>query len=138
MSANKSRIGRLFEKFFANKYRLKQVQNSGAGAFFKMDVEGNLILYSLKATAADSFRVTKKDLDEVIDSTIGPGGTGAIPALVFTYGLTDEEMKPTDPVLVTMQFDDLVALLSENAKAFKATPDDVKLVESEVPSLFKS
>src|SRR6187401_599879 len=99
-------IGRLFEKLFAKSHNLKEQPGSGNGKFFKLDVVGKAFLYSLKATKNKSFSITKRDLDEVRDATKGPGGTGAIPALV-TCLVQGEEPSRSDPVYITLEFEDL-------------------------------
>ena len=134
---NKSSIGRLFEKLFARMHSLSVVPGSGNGKFYKMDVEGRVFLYSLKATAAKSWRITQSDLDEVNDACIGPGGTGAIPALVVCF-VEDEVPTETDPVFVMLKFDDLKMLMTEEAKAFEVSVDETKAYNSEIPRLFKT
>lgn len=133
---NKQQIGRQFEHLFSKLHSLKEQPGSGNGKFFKMDAEGRVFLYSLKATRASSWRITKDDLAEVKDACIGPGGTGAIPALV-TCLVQDEEPQPNDPVYITLEFNDLKSLMTEEAKAFEVSVEQEKSFNSEIPSLFK-
>lgn len=133
---NKQDIGRQFEKLFCKLYSIKKQPGSGNGKFFKMDAEGKVFLYSLKATKNKSWSIKKTDLDEVKDATKAPGGTGAVPALVTTL-VQGDEPSSTDPIYVTLEFDDLVALMTEDAKAFEVTDEAEKVYNSEIPSLLK-
>lgn len=129
-------IGRLFEKLFAKIHNLKPIPGSGNGKFYKMDTAGKVFLYSLKATKAKSWRITKDDLDEVKEACLGPGGTGAIPALVTTL-IQGDVPSPNDPVYVTLEFEDLKSIMTEDVKAFEASFEESKIINSQIPSLFK-
>ena len=134
----KNKIGRLFEKVFNKKYQTDEIKNSGAGIWYKMDAENSRLLFSLKATKNESYRLTKGDLSELNLEARGPGGLGGniIPAMAICF-VEGDEPKSSDEIIVALPMDDLVALLTEQAKVFKPTKSDEKYERAKVPSLFR-
>jgi hypothetical protein len=133
MSDNKSAIGRQFEKLFAKIHGMKEQPGSGNGKFFKLDIKGKGFLYSLKATKKKSFSITKSDLDEAIEAANKEGKTGAL----VTSLVEGEIPQSSDPTFITLKFDDFKALVESDSKIFSASFEQEKIVNAEIPSLFK-
>lgn len=76
--------GRAWEPEFAKSIGGEPVSNSGAG-FYKLDVRGISILWSLKwAGKHSSFRVEDKMFTEALLAIHGPGGPGGmIPGIAY-------------------------------------------------------
>lgn len=66
-----------FELSWAKRLGAKRQPGSGNYYLWKQDVESRSnVLWSLKHTDKDAFRLTLKDLNEVISAVEGPGGIG--------------------------------------------------------------
>lgn len=128
----------MFETLFAKKYKSKKVPGSGNQPFRKMDIEGNSLLWSLKATKNESFRITKKDLKEVYDAVKGSGGVGGtiIPGLAICF-VEGDEPKPSDKIMAIIDMDDLVAISEQEIKLFELSKSKEKQSIAKIPSLFR-
>lgn len=134
-----SNIGTQFEKLFAKLFGGKEVPGSGNQPFRKMDTEqGTFILWSLKATSQESFRITKKDLDEVYEAVRGLGGVGsgtvAGLAICFVEG---DEPTSSDKIFAVLDMDDYVMQLKEKPEIFSPSKADIKYAKAKVPQLLR-
>ena len=131
-------IGRKFESLFAKLFGGTEVPGSGNQPFRKMDIEGDSLLWSLKATKKESFRLNKKDLKEVYEAVRGPGGVGGsvIPGLAICF-VEGEEPSTKDEIFAVIPMNDLVALFEDEAKIFENTKPKEKLKKTEIPTLFR-
>jgi hypothetical protein len=135
---NKQDIGSQFEQVFSDKYNVDKVKASGALPFWKLDADAGRILFSLKATSNESFRVTKKDLDEANNAIIGPGGVGGdtIPGMAICL-VENEQPTANDPMYAVVPMDDLVRLLEERAEVFRASKKRERFARASVPELLR-
>lgn len=85
--------GLAYEESFAGRWGGEQVVGSGNTPRRKLDVNGGVILASLKWTGGKSFRITNDVVREAIEGATGPGGMSAdmIPAVVVRLDEIDEE-----------------------------------------------
>lgn len=81
--------GREYEKQIAAEFGLNLVPGSGSQWFAKLDSYGKGFRASIKWTSKESYRVTKKDIDELIEVATGVGGTGEIPIWVLHFNEQD-------------------------------------------------
>ena len=67
--------GREWEREFADEFDLSLVPGSGSPWWSgKLDVTGEGARWSLKWTSKDSYRLTKKDIEEALEATSGLSG----------------------------------------------------------------
>jgi hypothetical protein len=99
--------GRRFERFWAALFGVKPVKGSGALWYAKLDVNDASILWSLKHTDSESFRLHKGLMSEAEHAIHGPGGVGGstIPGIATSV---DGE------VFVTLHAEDFIRLMKNN------------------------
>lgn len=113
-------LGRRYEKDFADRYGAKQTAGSGATPRYKLDVDHVSVLWSLKHTEAESFRLTAKDLLDAFAGAEGPGSRMVLPAMAVNVPAIREEV-------AVVRVRDLLALLrGEVVVNVKPTQRDVK------------
>jgi len=121
MGVRPQALGREYEAEFAERHGLKAMPASGAGPRYKLDAGDVDVLFSLKLTTAESFRITAKDLLELQSGAAGPGGRGQLGIMVSKIEGIGEEV-------ATMRWSDLLAVLrGEVAVAQRTTPHEKKL-----------
>ena len=130
MSRENRDAGISCEERFAKRLGTTPHRGSGNKWYCRLDTgNGQPILWSLKFTTANSFRVTRADLEEAVAATDAPGGSGTIPAL--GVGIADE----VD--LVVMRADDLLALLSEDVTYVTPSKSEQKRAAARIPTLLR-
>lgn len=119
-------IGGEFERSFAAKIGGKVVLGSGNQWFAKLDVGSKSFLWSLKATAKESFSLTRGMLHETIRAVYGPGGKGGdiIPGMAVC--VQDEEY-------VVLKLDDFLNLVREDIKLVKPTKRQEQKAQGSIP-----
>jgi hypothetical protein len=134
----KQEIGRLWETLFQKLYGGRKQPASGSTPYYKLDIEGDSLLWSLKATSNESFRITKSDLTEAYDAVKGPGGTGAdiIPAMAICF-VEGSEPKPSDTQIAILFLDDFVRLLKEHPELFELSKSEIKIATSKIPAILR-
>jgi hypothetical protein len=75
--------GRDYESELAARYGGKAQPGSGAGHRFKLDLKLGSLLFSVKHTRHESYRLTAEELREALAGAAGPGGRGEIPAMAI-------------------------------------------------------
>lgn len=74
-------MGRLFEREFVAEIGGRLVPGSGSTPRAKLDVDQATLLWSLKWTAAESYRLTAADVREAVAGARGPGSRMVLPLL---------------------------------------------------------
>lgn len=83
--------GRDYEAELAARLGGKAQPASGATPRFKLDLKVASLLFSAKHTEHESYRLTAKDLNEMVAGAQGPGGRGEIPAMAIRMqGFSDD------------------------------------------------
>lgn len=126
-------IGREFEEDFAEDMGLSVVPGSGNQWHSKLDVHGRGVRWSLKATRDHSFRVTEKDIKEMVLSVMGPGATGDIGMMAIR--INAEGNYPMD--LIVMGKSDFKALAGGEYKLVTETKSDAKRRAAHIPELLR-
>jgi hypothetical protein len=75
--------GRDYEAELAARLGGKAQPNSGAGPRWKLDLKLGSLLFSVKHTLHESYRLKAEDLREALAGAQGPGGRGEIPAMAI-------------------------------------------------------
>jgi hypothetical protein len=75
--------GRDYESELAERYGSKAQPGSGASPRFKLDWKLGGLLFSVKRTTHESYRLTAAELREALAGAAGPGGRGETPAMVI-------------------------------------------------------
>lgn len=75
--------GRDYEHDLAQRLGGRPQPNSGAGVRYKLDLKLSSILFSVKHTEHESYRLTAANLREALSGAQGPGGRGEIPAMAI-------------------------------------------------------
>lgn len=107
-------IGGEFEKRFAKRIGGTIVPGSGNQWFAKLDVGSKSFLWSLKATAKESFRLTRGMLHETLRAIVGPGGKGGDTIPGMAVSIQGEEY-------VVLQLDDFLTIVREDVKLVPPT-----------------
>jgi len=81
--------GKEWEAELSEEFGLSLVPGSGNQWHSKLDISGKGARWSLKWTSKDSYRITKKDIQEALDATRSMSGTGEIP--VWAFHFADED-----------------------------------------------
>lgn len=120
-----------FENEFNKKIGGKLVPGSGSRWHSKLDVNGKSILWSLKCTKFDSFRMTKDLLWEAITAVSGPGGKGSstYPGMAVRMGSED---------FVVMRLSDFMEIFTEEEKIFKTDKTHAKKKAAMTPKFNRS
>lgn len=124
--------GRRFESFWAKFFSTEPTRGSGNQWFAKLDVGDARFLFSLKDTAAESFRVSKALMREVEVAINGPGGTGGdvIPAIATAIEHSE--------VLVTLRGEDFLRLInSDEAKYVTRSRGEQKRARAQIPEILR-
>lgn len=124
--------GRRFESFWGKFLGTEPTRGSGNQWFAKLDVGDAHFLFSLKDTAAESFRVSKALFREVEMAINGPGGTGGdvIPAVATAIEHSE--------VLVTLRAEDFLRLIkSDEAKYLTPSRGEQKRVRAQIPEILR-
>jgi hypothetical protein len=95
-----------------------------------MDVTDRVIRWSCKLTRDQSFRITQRDLDEVVSATDGLGGTGEIPAMVIRVGSPKYD-------IVVLRADDFLRMVKEQTKYVQEDKNEAKRRAAHTPILFR-
>ena len=112
--------GKAFERRWAKMIGGRIQPGSGDGATVKLDVRGDSVLWSCKATKHQSFSLTKALLEEAVRATHGPGGHGARPGVAVELGDgTVIAVMPAEE-MVQMMTEDEPFVVSDKAAARKA------------------
>lgn len=123
--------GRLFERYWANLFGVEPIRGSGNQWTSKMDVIDGAILWSLKHTQHDSFRVTKELMREVERAINGPGGIGGNTIPGIAVSLSGEPF-------VTLRAEDFLRLLEGDASKYLApSKGEAKRSRSKVPQIMR-
>lgn len=123
--------GRDFEEEFSKRTGAKQQPGSGNQHFALMDNEHvGKILWSLKYTDFDSFRLTKDDLKEVQNAVNGPGGVGGdtLPAMAININGLEVTIFIGDSYL---------KLLEEDVKFIKPDKTTERVFRASIPSIMR-
>ncbi len=122
--------GRQYEKEFSKKHGFDPVPNSGATPFWKLDVDGKQILFSLKHTVNASISLKHEDLDEAKEAVYGIGGVGMdyTPAMVLS--MKGEEY-------AVLRVDDLVKLLEQKIEFSPNKKKAQNVNDANIPGLLK-
>lgn len=127
------KTGYRFERYFASLFGVKPTKGSGAVWTAKMDVADGSILWSLKHTDANSFRVYKGLMREVVEAINGLGGVGGdtIPGIAISV---DGEM------YTVLRAEDFINLLTsrESPAYIKPSKAEEKRRRARVPNILKS
>lgn len=107
--------GKEREAEFAEEFGLSLVPGSGNQWHSKLDVSGQGVRWSLKWTGKDSYRITKKDVEEAIEATRSLSGTGEIPMWAFDVAGHDMVMMRKDD-FKQMQVGELKVLPEKRTK----------------------
>jgi hypothetical protein len=125
------KTGYRFERYFAKIFGVSPTRGSGSQWTAKMDVGDGTILWSLKHTDAESFRVTQGLMREVIDAINGPGGVGGdvIPGLAISV---------QGEIYTVLRADDLIAMLTSDEVGYiRPSKGEAKRRRARVPNMFK-
>ncbi len=122
--------GRSYEKDFAKRLGLKTVPGSGNQPFYKLDVEGAKILFSLKHTENKSISLKAADLDEAKDAIYGESGIGPDYTPAMSLQMDGEEY-------AVLRMDDLVKLLETKPEIFKPSKKNEKRARASVPAILR-
>src|SRR5690349_18612066 len=109
---------------------LEQVRGSGNQWHSKLDVKGQGIRWSLKATRRSGYTISNKDLMEMVEATEAPGGDGSIPMMAIR---TCAEFHPID--LVVMRKEDFAAIVTERKTLFTEDKTQSKRRHASIPEL---
>lgn len=124
---SKQDIGKEWEKTLATRLGGRVVPGSGNQWYAKLDVRSHSFLWSCKATAANSFRLTKDHIYEAVRAVIGPGGSGGKTIPGIALKIQGEE-------LVVLLLSDLLELLQEDVKFVPLTKKEEKIKRGTVPT----
>lgn len=106
--------GRDYETELAARFDGVAQPASGATPRWKLDLKLGSLLFSVKHTEHESYRLTAKDLNEALAGAQGPGGRGEIPAMAIRMqGFPDD--------VFVLRGSDLRAIL-ENETEVSFTP----------------
>lgn len=123
--------GRIFEQEIAKEFSLYTTPASGAVWYSKLDAWDLLTRWSCKFTEKESYRLTKKDIDEAIAACQGPGGDGSLP--LWAIRLQVEKYD-----LIIMRKEDFKLLLSGDLEIEKkVSKHEVKRRRSQIPILLR-
>lgn len=129
------KLGRDFEEDLIADFGLEPVPASGNQWFAKLDASGAGVRVSAKATKSATFTVSFHDLAELLEATLGPGGTGEIPLMAIRL-----RAGSADPVdLIVLQSNDFRRIASGEVPPL-ITPDKTerKRALANVPELLRN
>lgn len=122
-------IGGQWELDFAQKFGAKVQPGSGNKPHAKLDVAGKNILWSLKATQGESFRLSPEEIEEAITGARGLGGPGVIPGMAIRVGDYD---------VVVMLAGDLIDVLTQpEAHSIPERKSDRRRREAAIPGILR-
>lgn len=123
------KTGYRFEKWWARIFGVEPTRGSGNQWYAKLDVADGSILWSLKSTDAESFRLTKALMREVQDAITGPGGIGGdvIPGIAVAV---DQE-----PYVVLRAEDFMRLAQSDEIKYMRPTKANQKRARAKMTAL---
>jgi hypothetical protein len=125
-------IGREWELLLEQKLGGRQVIQSGALWFAKLDVRDRKLLWSAKSTTKERFSLSVDLVDEMVRATRGPGGDGeAIPGMAIRL-----EADGRDVQGVFLLLDDFIALLT-GEPIYAPNPKNIRRQIARTPSLLR-
>lgn len=125
------RTGYRFEKYFARLLGSQPIRGSGSQWTAKLDIRDGAVLWSLKHTDADSFRLSNDLMQEAVRAIYAPGGTGGdlIPGIALSIN---------GEIYTVLRGDDFLRLMTSEAPVYiPQTKGDAKRSRARVPNLFK-
>lgn len=125
-------IGAEFEAAFVERHGLKKVAASGSQWHSKLDARGRGARWSLKATADASYRITPKDIFELV-SAHAPGSDGAIRLMAIQVG-TGEAHETT---LIVMLEDDFTEIATGELELVSEDKTQAKRRLASIPELLR-
>ncbi len=125
-------IGREFEEEFAGRYGLRAVPGSGNQWHGKLDAAGRGARWSLKATADRGYRITPRDILELLAAN-APGQDG----LMRLMGIKTAATTEFPVVLVVMLEDDFKQISTGKVELFTETKVDAKRRLASIPELLR-
>jgi hypothetical protein len=125
-------IGAEFEQEFIERHGLRSVPGSGNQWHSKLDAAGRGARWSLKATADRGYRITPRDILELLAAN-GPGEDGAIRLMAVKTAATTE----FPVVLVVMLEDDFKQISTGQVELFTETKVDAKRRLASIPELLR-
>lgn len=119
-----------FEDAWADLFGTSVQKGSGNLWYAKLDVPSGQMIWSLKHTDAESFRVTGDMIEEAIQAVYGPmgRGLGTIPAWAIQVGKDRRR-------LAMMEANDLVKLLTEGVTVRQPSKGEVKRARANMTAL---
>lgn len=119
-----------FEDDWADLFGSKVQKGSGNLWYAKLDVPTGQMIWSLKHTDAESFRVTPEMIEEAIEAVYGPmgKGLGIIPAWAIRVGQKRRR-------LAMMEADDLIKILTEGVTIRQPSKGEVKRTRASMSAL---
>lgn len=123
--------GRAWERFWAKLFGVEPQRGSGNQWFAKLDVGDGSILWSLKYTDAESFRLSKDIMREAESAVSGLGGVGGstIPGAAISL---------SGNAYVVLGADDFLRLLAaEGAQYIVPSKADQKRSRAAVPGILR-
>lgn len=126
--------GRRFEEEIAKEFGLKVVPGSGNQWYAKLDVYGKGARWSMKYTAAQSYRLTQEDLTEAYVATQGISGDGSVPLMMLRIGEPEfDVVVMRKPDFVSFQAGELQLIGTDTPKA-----GDQRRARARVPVLLRN
>lgn len=125
-------IGKEFEDEFVGRHGLKPVAASGSQWHSKLDARGRGARWSLKATADASYRVTPKDLFELL-SGHAPGADGDMRLMAIKIGTGT----PQETVVVVALEEDFMASVTGELQLVTEDRTQAKRRLASIPELLR-
>jgi len=101
--------GRDYEGELAERLGGKVQPGSGSTPLYKLDLKLGSVLFSVKHTRHQSYRLTAEELNEALAGAQGPGGRGEIPAMAIRMdGFPDD--------ILVFRGSDLRAILEQDVE----------------------
>jgi hypothetical protein len=119
-----------FEEAWADLFGSSVQKGSGNLWYAKLDVPTGQMIWSLKHTDAESFRLTGDMIDEAVEAVYGPmgKGLGTIPAWAIQVGKARRR-------LVVVEAADFVKLVTEGVSIRQPSKGEVKRARASMTSL---
>jgi hypothetical protein len=124
-------LGYQFEETFAKALGVKPQKGSGSHWTARMDVADGEILWSLKKTTNESFRLTKGLISEVVSAVFGMGGVGPSTTPGVAVDVDGE-------VLVILRAADFRRMvLQDRVQYMPQTKDEIRRSSARIPALLR-
>jgi hypothetical protein len=120
-----------FEDAFAKALGVKPQPGSGSVWWAKLDVYDTQILWSLKHTTKETFKITRGLISEVVRNVFSFGGVG--PSTIPGVAVALEH----DDVYVVLRAEDFMRLVTEQRQYVAASKDSAKRATARLPALLR-